>query len=173
MPWKAVGGIPNSQAIIDKINKDPNLSRQAQYGMIGIDEIIKEEKPDVYLGVEDIWGLSSFVKKPWWNKINCMVWTTLDSLPLLPDAVKVALRLKTIMFGLLLPEKAMKDLGHDHVKTLHGAIDCSNFFNVGPEGKSKLRESFNIDKDAFIIGYVFRNQLRKSVPNLIEGFKLF
>ena len=31
----------------------------------------------------------------------------------------------------------------------------------------------NINPDDFIIGFVFRNQLRKSVPNLLEGFKVF
>lgn len=173
LPWKAVGGIPDDQSVIDKINKDPNLSRQAQYGMIGIDDIIKSEKPDVYIGVEDIWGLSSFTKKSWWNKINCMIWTTLDSLPLLPDAVKRAPSIKNYFVWASFAEKAMKKLGHDHVKTLHGAVDCSNFFNVGPENKKKLRNFFNIDEDAFVIGFVFRNQLRKSVPNLLEGFKIF
>ena len=173
LPWKAVGGIPADQSVIDKINKDPNLSRQAQYGMLGIDDVIKQEKPDVYIGVEDIWGISPFTKKTWWNKINCMVWTTLDSLPLLPDAVKVAPKIKNYFVWASFAEKAMKKLGHDHVKTLHGAIDCSNFNNLGPEGKSVLRKTFNISEDSFVIGYVFRNQLRKSVPNLLEGFKLF
>jgi hypothetical protein len=35
-----------------------------------------------------------------------------------------------------------------------------------------LRKRFGL-KDEFIIGFVFRNQLRKSVPNLLEGFKIF
>jgi len=173
LPWKCVGGIPADQSVIDKINKDPNLSRQAQYGMLGIDDIIKEEKPDIYMGVEDIWGLSPFTKKTWWNKINCMIWTTLDSLPLLPDAVKVAPKIKNYYVWASFAEKAMHKLGHNHVKTLHGAVDCANFKNVGSEGRSELRRSFSIDQDAFIIGYVFRNQLRKTVPNLIEGFKIF
>jgi len=173
LPWRAIGGIPADQSVIDKINKDPNLSRQAQYGMLGIDDVIKQEEPDVYIGVEDIWGLAPFSKKPWWNKINCMIWTTLDSLPLLPEAVKVAPKIKNYFVWATFAEKAMHKLGHSHVKTLHGAINCSNFFNVGPNGKSALRSAFNIDQDTFIIGFVFRNQLRKSVPNLLEGFKLF
>ena len=165
LPWKAIGGIPEDQSIIDKINKDPNLSRQAQYGMLGIDDVIKNEKPDIYMGVEDIWGLSPFTKKVWWNKINCMVWTTLDSLPLLPDAVKVAPKIKNYYVWASFAEKAMAKLGHEHVKTLHGAVDHSNFKNLGPEEKKTLRSSFGIDDDSFIIGYVFRNQLRKTVPN--------
>ena len=33
-----------------------------------------------------------------------------------------------------------------------------------------MRKQNNIEEDAFIIGFVFRNQLRKSVPNLLEGY---
>ena len=36
-----------------------------------------------------------------------------------------------------------------------------------------MRAKYNIAQDEFIIGFVFRNQLRKSVPNLLEGYKLF
>ena len=55
-----------------------------------IDKIIEEEKPDVYIGIEDIWAFNEYTKKAWWNKINCMIWTTLDSLPILPEAEKMA-----------------------------------------------------------------------------------
>ena len=36
-----------------------------------------------------------------------------------------------------------------------------------------MRQKQNIDSNEFLIGFVFRNQLRKSVPNLLEGYKLF
>ena len=94
LPWKGVGALPSDAATIDRINKDPNLNRSAAYGSLRIDEVLKEEKPDIYIGAEDIWGLSGYTKKPWWNKINCMVWTTLDSLPILPEAIKCASKIK-------------------------------------------------------------------------------
>ena len=60
-------------------------------------------------------------------------------------------------------------MGYDHIKTLRGSLDTSNFHRVKEEDRSKLREAFNLGDD-YIIGYVFRNQLRKSVPNLLDGF---
>ena len=54
-----------------------------------IDNAIKEFKPDVYIGIEDIWAFDGFAEKPWWNKINSMIWTTLDSLPILQSAIDV------------------------------------------------------------------------------------
>ena len=50
-----------------------------------------------------------------------------------------------------------------------------NHWNSFQEEKERLqlRQRHGIDKDSFIIGFVFRNQLRKSVPNLLKGFKAF
>ena len=173
LPWKSVGGLPRDQESIDRINKDPNLGRSASYGSMVIDDVIKKEKPDIYLGVEDIWGLSGYSKKPWWNKINCMVWTTLDSLPILPEAIKCASSIKHYYVWSSFAEKALRQEGHDHVRTLHGCIDVSKFFKLNHEDRDSLRNRFAISEDDFVIGFVFRNQLRKSVPNLLDGFKIF
>lgn len=174
LPWKAIGGLPNSQEELDRLTSDPNLSRSAQYGHFQIDQVIKTEKPDIYLGVEDIWGLSPFIQKDWWNKINSMIWTTLDSLPLLPEAVKSASKIKHYYVWSSFAEQSFKkDYGINHVKTLHGGVDDTNFFKFDSVKRSSLRNRFQIDEDSFIIGFVFRNQLRKSVPNLLEGFRIF
>ena len=70
-------------------------------------------------------------------------------------------------------ERAMKDSGFDHVKTLHGIVDSKNFFRLDDQKRSQLRKINKIDSNSFITGFVFRNQLRKSVPNLLDGFKRF
>ena len=49
----------------------------------------------------------------------------------------------------------------------------SIFLGLSDTHRNTLRETNNIDKSSYIIGFVFRNQLRKSIPNLIEGFKIF
>jgi glycosyltransferase involved in cell wall biosynthesis len=173
LPWKCEGSLPNDPGLLRKLNQDPNLGRQAGYGAQMIDQIIKEEKPDMYIGIEDIWGFSGYTDKKWWNKINSMIWTTLDSLPILPEAEKVASKIKHYYVWSSFAERALKELGHDHVKTLHGAVDTGVYHRLKDESRKKLREKYSIPEDEFIIGFVFRNQLRKSVPNLLEGFKLF
>lgn len=173
-PWKTLGGIPSDEKSLKEIQSNSDLNRSAQYGFLNIDTAIKDEKPDIYIGVEDIWGVGPLTKKTWWNKINCIVWTTLDSLPILPDAVKYASKIKNYYVWASFAEKAMKDShGHDHVKTLHGAVDTKNFFKLGESERAGLRRRNGIDENVFVIGFVFRNQLRKSVPNLLEGFKVF
>ena len=171
-PWKAEGSLPNNQAVIQQIQGNPEAQREAGYGGFMIDKAISEFKPDVYLGVEDIWGMNGYWKKPWWNKINSMIWTTLDSLPILPTAVEAAPDCKNFYVWASFAEKEMARLGHSHVKTLPGAVDTSTFFRFSDNERKLLRARHNLS-DEFIIGFVFRNQLRKSVPNLLDGFKLF
>ena len=173
LPWKCQGSLPNNPALLNKLNQDPNLARSAGYGGQTIDRIIKEEKPDVYIGIEDIWAFSGYIDKPWWNKINCMIWTTLDSLPILPEAEKIAPKIKNYFSWASFASKELNRIGHTHVKTLHGAVDTSKFFKISEKDINLIKNEQKILNDNFIIGFVFRNQLRKSVPNLLEGFKLF
>lgn len=173
LPWKAEGSLPSNPALLQKLNKDPQLARSAGYGGETVDKIIEREKPDVYIGIEDIWAFSGYTDKTWWNKINCMIWTTLDSLPILPDAIKSAPKIKNYFTWASFAQKSLNETGQSHVKTLRGAIDTSHFFRLEDEQKLQLRTIQNLSADDFIIGFVFRNQLRKSVPNLLEGFKIF
>ena len=173
LPWTVFGSLPEDPALLQQLNKDPQLGRAAGYGANMVDKIIEQEKPDLYIGSEDIWAFNGYTSREWWNKTNCMIWTTLDSLPILPDAVTNAPKIKNYYVWASFAEKALHELGHDHVKTLHGAIDCSTFFRLEGEQRLELRRSKGVDPNSFIIGFVFRNQLRKSVPNILEGFKMF
>ena len=173
LPWKAEGSLPSDPSTLQKMNQDQALARNAAYGGQTIDKIIEREKPDVYIGIEDIWAFSGYTDKKWWNKINCMIWTTLDSLPILPEAVKNAPKIKNYFTWSSFASKSLNKLGHNHVKSLHGAIDDKHFFKLTETERKLLRKKNKIKEDDFIIGFVFRNQLRKSVPNLLEGYKIF
>lgn len=173
MPWKTFGSLPDDKALLQKLNQDPQLGRAAGYGSQMVDKIIEQEKPDLYIGSEDIWAFNGYTEKDWWNKTNCMIWTTLDSLPILPDAVNKATNIKNYYVWASFAEKALNQLGHNHVKTLHGAIDCSTFYRLEDDKRKQLRKFHGINPGTFVIGFVFRNQLRKTVPNLLDGFKLF
>jgi glycosyltransferase involved in cell wall biosynthesis len=172
-PWKTIGALPGSQREMEEINKDPNLARAASYGAHRIDDVIHQEKPDVYIAVQDIWGVDFAIEKKWFNKINSVIWTTLDSLPILPTAVEKAKKIKNYWIWSNFATKALHELGHNHVKTMHGPIESSNFYRLDKSKRQELRSKFSIPQDAFIIGFVFRNQLRKSVPSLLEGYALW
>ena len=91
VPWTCRGSLPPQNQLQ---SMTPDQQRAASYGGILVDRAVKEFKPDVYIGIEDIWGFGDYHMKPWWDKINTMVWTTLDSLPILPQAVDFAPKVK-------------------------------------------------------------------------------
>jgi glycosyltransferase involved in cell wall biosynthesis len=169
-PWKTYGTAPVDHNLLQEINSDGHKQRMASYGFYCIDQIIEDCKPDIYVGIEDIWAFRDYDKKPWWNKTKKIIWTTLDSLPILDDAFHMTPKCDEFLVWASFAEKEMRSKGFDNVKTVHGAIDYSNFYKL--ENKHEIRKKFNID-DCYVIGFVFKNQLRKSLPNLLDGFKLF
>lgn len=89
-PWRTFGTLPPNQAELDRLNKDPHAMRMASYGKDAIENVVRDFKPDIYIGVEDLWGLSYGLEMPFWNKIHCIIWWTIDSCPVLPEAVEKA-----------------------------------------------------------------------------------
>lgn len=172
-PWKSYGTVPSDQSKIQEIQKDPNLARLASYGAATLDKYISEIKPDIYIGVQDFWGLDYSIGKNWFKKINSCLWITLDSLPILPSAIKKANLIKNYWVWSNFAEKALHKLGYNHVQTVHGPVDASNFYRLKDDERKELRLRNNLPEDSFIIGFVFRNQLRKLVPNLMEGYKIW
>ena len=173
LPWKAYGSLPFEPEVIHEIKNDKQKERSASYGHYKIDDLIKEEKPDIYLGIEDIWGLEGFWKKRWWKEINSIIWTPIDSLPLLDKHIEGATNTQNIIVQASFAEKQLKESGFNNVHLMPVPIDTNNFFKLDKEIVNQIKSANNIDQKDFIIGFVFRNQLRKSVPNLIDGFIKF
>ena len=163
MPWDCYGCIPRNYDQLPDIQK-----KAAGYGALEIENIVKKVKPDVYMGVEDIWAFENMPQQPWWNKINKMIWTTLDSVPILPQAIEFAPKIDNYYVWASFAEREMKKMGYDHVKTLRGSLDTSNFYRFSDEDRKKLRAYHQINQDDFVIVFVFRNQLRKSVLKYLK-----
>ncbi len=178
-PWKSIGCTPDFQHEVDAYlaqfppeHREPR-ARMLCYGDLYLDRAIEAEKPDVYMGVQDIWGVDFSIDRHWFDKITSVIWTTLDSLPILPGAVEKAPRIKNYWIWASFATKELHRLGHKHVKTVHGVVDGDQYRILPPEQKLELRRRFNIPSETFVAGYVFRNQLRKSVVNLMEGYKIW
>ena len=69
-PWKSIGTLPDDPREIEKLNRDPNLARLASYGAYNLDKFIEQEKPDVYIAVQDIWGIDFAIDKIKQNSRN-------------------------------------------------------------------------------------------------------
>jgi glycosyltransferase involved in cell wall biosynthesis len=169
-PWKCYGTYPIDPSILRLAKRDHNVARKASYGYYCIDGIVKKVKPDIYIGIEDVWAFNDFETKEWWSKTKKIIWSTLDSLPILDRSIELDSLCEKFLVWSSFAEREMKNAGCKNVETLHGFIDYKNFSKL--KNRDELRKKHNLQED-FVIGFVFKNQLRKSVPNLLEGFKLF
>jgi hypothetical protein len=147
-PWKSIGSVNPHKLQEIKQQNDPknweNIERMAGYGAYALDDVVKKEKPDVFFGIQDIWGIDFTTDKPWFNQITSVLWTTLDSLPILPKAVELAPKIKHYWSWADFATQALHKLGHKHVKTIRGAIDTKCFNRVSDSKKIELRRLFNI-----------------------------
>jgi glycosyltransferase involved in cell wall biosynthesis len=171
-PWACQGSYPVDQQILNLAQQDSNRQANIGYGAEMIDKAIAEYKPDIYIGMQDPWGLCDAWKRKWWNKLNHIIWCTIDSLPILPQAIEAAENSKNFYVWAGFAKRELNNLGHPHVDTLHGSIKTDYFYRLDHQSRFKLKERF-FKEDDFVIGYVFRNQLRKTVSKLIKGFKTF
>src|SRR3990167_8676490 len=172
-PFKIFGTLPTSPQEIAELNKDPNLARMASYGLVNIDKVINEVKPDIYCGIEDFWAMNYCVDKPWFDKINSMICWTADSIPLLEDAVIKAPKIKHHYVWADFATKEFHRLGFSNVKTLRGTVNTKVYKRLSNQERIDLRKKYNIPLDCFCIGSLSRNQLRKLWSNSLEGYKLF
>ena len=110
-PWKSLGTLPDDKNLLMKLNQDPQQGKEVNYGGYFLNDTIKEIKPDVYIGAQDIWGVESSARKEWYDKITSAIWTTLDSLPLYPNALKVAKKIKNFWVWSSFAQKEFDRLG--------------------------------------------------------------
>ena len=170
LPWKGYGAVPKSRQLQSEIEETPGAINAVKYGHFYLNEIITKEKPDIFIGANDFWAFNGLYDEPWWNDINCALWTTIDSLPIYKDALANAGKIENFWVWSKFAETEMHRLGHKHVKTIHGAFDTNNFKPL--PNKQELRARHGIAEDDFIVGFVFRNQVRKLVGTLLEGYSI-
>jgi glycosyltransferase involved in cell wall biosynthesis len=172
-PWQTIGVLPSDPNKINQINQDPNLARNAAYGVLEINNIVKNFKPDVIFSINDTWGSQFVVDMPFFNKIPTVCWNTFDSLPLLPDTIQKAPKIKNYWTWSDFARKEFQKLGFNHVKNQYPLVNTNNFYKLPDTKIMEIKAKFGLPQDAFIIGFVFRNQLRKLINTQIEAYALF
>ncbi len=199
-PWRIYGSLPANQQQLNEINGNPGLAHKCGYGFFNLDKVITEFKPDVYINMEDFWALTlaECLDKKWWNKISCVTSITIDSRPILKDALEKASKINHFYVWAKFAEKEFKaeanrleeklkkefraDVRKDletkiaayrNVKTLRGPVTSDEIAPLELHEKRELRKRYGIDQDTFLIGSSSRNQLRKLFPVVIQGFKIF
>ncbi len=174
MPFKCYGAIPNDQGIIQRLNSDPNLARNASYGSINIDKVIQDFKPTIYINSDDVWamGLDDYCKKPWYSKIHSILHVTVDSVPVIEQAFEQAKLTKHYFTWAKFAAKEMRRFGPDyqHVSQIYGALDIEKFSPIPDATRQELRKRFGIADSTTVFLFVGRNQLRKQFVQCLAAF---
>jgi len=177
LPWKGYGSIPPDPALIQQINSDPGRARDASYGAFNIDNAVKDFKPTIWLGVNDIWSFpkGSYMDKPWYKAINAIPHITIDSAPVLDMALEQAAASKHYLAWSKFGANEMRRHGpkYSHVDFIYGASDTEKFSPISVNEATELRKRFGISPTTTIFLMVGRNQLRKSFPNALDGLARF
>lgn len=171
-PWKSVGSLPNDQNELSRyLSENPSAEPLVHYGDYYLDRVIQEEKPDVFIAVEDIWGVTALNKK-WWNEITCVAWTPIDSTPLHDIFSRSPELFKNLWVKALFAQEELAKIG---VKSefYPALIDNKPFKQLKVNEKLELRRSYGIADDTLVFGFVFRNQYRKLIGSLMESLKKF
>jgi len=162
---------------MQQLNGDQTKARDAQYGAYGIDQVIKDWKPTIWLGVNDIWSFNkhAYMDKPWYRKITSVPHITIDSIPVLDQALEQAAMSQYYLGWTKFAMNAMKRYGpkYSHVDFIYGASDTSKYSPVPANEAADLRKRFNISPTTTIFIMVGRNQLRKSFPAILKGLAEF
>lgn len=175
-PWKSRGCIPPDPQVHARAQQDPmGYGRWLAYGNLLIGDCIKEEKPDIFWGADDVWSFGAeFWKSSWWNQIHSVLHITIDSLPVAEMAYEQALSTPHYYTWAKFAAEEMrkrKDMGH--VKQIYSPTDTASFAPLAQEERRELRRKFKISQTATVFGYTFRNQLRKEALSLLVGYQQF
>lgn len=176
-PWKSFGCLPTDPRLIQELNADPGRARDASYGALNIDSVVKEWKPSIYLGSDDIWGFGkgNYLDKAWWKQINSILHITVDSLPVLDQAYEQAIDTKNYFTWakFAMKEMQLRNPKTAHVRQIYGAMDTAKFSPISESERTDLRKRFGINNNSVVFLFVGRNQLRKQFVQCLEAFAYF
>lgn len=171
MPWPCYGAQPDNPMELEPFRSDPAQMTAIEYGAYNIDRFLKQQKPDVLIMTEDIWGIPYF-DKPWINKFPHVFWTPIDSTPILPIFEQNKDKFGHLWVKARFAKDALakKGIASEYYPDLIGSHE---FYPLSKDQKKLIRHKYGIADNTLVFGFVFRNQLRKLVGTLIEGFSIF
>jgi glycosyltransferase involved in cell wall biosynthesis len=173
MPYKAIGTVPQDQNFLNQFANDPGRLRDIYYGGHAIENAVKNEKPTIWVGSDDIWAFQGqYIDSPWSKAINTIFHITIDSIPIGELAYKQAKATKNFFSWtqFAVEEMKSKDPHCGHVDFIYGASDTGKFKPISAAEKADLRKRVGLSPHDKIFIYLGRNQLRKEFATVLMAF---
>ncbi|MDP2692872.1 MAG: DUF4214 domain-containing protein [bacterium] len=180
LPWKNDAAMKHGLFDPNRFNSDPGYQRDVSYGNYAVEKFVIENKLDYLVLIEDGWSFAPdfYFKSKWWSlmKNNTLLWTTCDSLPVLPLFKEWSQNCPNVWFWASFGVKALQQEDpekYKHLKWVFGALNTQEWNPISQKEKIELKKKNNIDPNTFLFLQLGRNQLRKIFPATIESFAKF
>lgn len=150
-----------------------NLDVHNQFGKFKFNEVVLDFKPDIVWDIRDHWMLSYGEQSPFRRFYNWVIMPTVDAMPQHEQWISTYIDADAVFTYSDWGREVLDREGGGMIRTVGSAPPGADLDTFRPMDKTAVRNKFQCDPDAFIVGTVMRNQPRKLYPNLIEGFKIF
>jgi len=153
------------------------INRQ-EYGYDVVTAHLLRQNPDIFLTMADIGLNAGYIdgvaeaRKQGWNGrwfaiclVDTETWEHVFWSKILESPDKIICGAKN---GEILYNK----YGVNNFVTIPMGVDSEVFKPLEKEERDKLRKNYRFD-DKFVVGFIGKNQRRKTIPNLIKGFSRF
>lgn len=175
IPWKFYGAMPN-------MNSEPKSSQEEindygskatnQFGEWAFERVCLDFLPDVVCDIRDFWMLDFAERSPYRPYFKWCIMPTVDARPQARQWISTYKSADACLTYSDWAGGILDDQSGGKINYL-GSSPPSAHAAYQQKDKKQLREKYDLDPNAKIIGTVMRNQRRKLYPDLFEAFKMF
>lgn len=154
------------------------------YGQLSFNEIVAKVRPDIVFGYGDMWHFNHLIQSPLRNTYRLITYYTIDGSPYFghkldqeantewgPNLAKVDQVVTLSHFGKDVLKASCKEIADANIKVMYHPMEMSKSPYVTDKQRAELRVKILpkiIRPDAFVAGFVGRNQFRKQNHKLWE-----
>tara|TARA_B100000519_G_scaffold180438_1_gene171956 strand:+ start:281 stop:1957 length:1677 start_codon:yes stop_codon:yes gene_type:complete len=175
IPWRFYGAMPNThsepKSSQDEINEYSSKATN-QFGEWAFERVCLDFLPDIVCDIRDFWMLDFAERSPYRPYFKWCIMPTVDARPQARQWISTYQSADACLTYSDWAGGILEDQSGGKINYL-GSAPPSAHPAYQPKDKKELREKYDLDPDAKIIGTVMRNQRRKLYPDLFEAFKMF
>lgn len=141
-----------------------------KYGQETFPQVVNQFKPDIVFGYGDPWYVAHMANNPKMKDYSLVLYLTYDGTPYPPNDqswLKNADKFITLSnFSKRVITGCMPEVDPEKVEVMYSPADTQRFTVASEEEKQDLRRKTfpgHIPQDAFVLGWIGRNQWRKQV----------
>ena len=155
----------------DPRHKEYSSKPENQFGKWRFEKVLLDFKPDVVIDIRDYWMSAYQGLSPLRKYFHWILMPTVDSAPQQEDWIDTFLSADALFSYSDWGGEVIKRQSNNKINYIGTTSPGVNLDIFRIKDKTTIRDKYNIDKNAIIIGSVMRNQKRKLIPELFVSFR--